>query len=372
MNHKDLILKALEKPEIQDLMNNEEFVFAETQARFKEFLQFEIDNETLDGISEKIKSLKADKTNKKMKWTRKCLELYDNDTAEKNFLNLLFEIIWRIDTRGHKANDEWTNNNPQIAAAFVRSTEWTNNLIKFKRNRELSQISQSVKNAMLYLNNPENNLTMLSNNMRKRMASLLLEDGDSDDLIPTMKNLGIVAKNPLNNGHLYNCIFHTFSELWKVTEVTGLLRAEVDEIIKTETKMKDNGLGEDVLRMVKTRIGQGKFRDSLLRLYKGCQLCGISEEKLLRASHIVSWADSTAEEKVDIDNGMLLCCNHDALFDKHLIAFQDDGKLLVSDKITTRSRKILGIVNEKQIDLTEESQKYFEKHRAKFFDNSSL
>ena len=56
-------------------------------------------------------------------------------------------------------------------------------------------------------------------------------------------------------------------------------------------------------------------------------LSGVGKQELLIASHIKSWKDSEDYERTDINNGLLLNPTYDALFDKHLIGFEDSGRL---------------------------------------------
>jgi predicted restriction endonuclease len=72
-------------------------------------------------------------------------------------------------------------------------------------------------------------------------------------------------------------------------------------------------------------------------------LTGITEPALLRASHIVPWADSTDEQRLDVYNGVLLSALWDAAFDGGLISFADDGTVLVSDQVGEAARAALGI-----------------------------
>ena len=46
-------------------------------------------------------------------------------------------------------------------------------------------------------------------------------------------------------------------------------------------------------------------------------------------SHIKPWAKSNKFEKLDSENVFLLCSIHDALFDKGLISFSDDGTIII-------------------------------------------
>ena len=79
-----------------------------------------------------------------------------------------------------------------------------------------------------------------------------------------------------------------------------------------------------------------------------------------------SWSESNDEERLDIHNGILLSPNVDSLFDKHLISFEDDGKMLVSEKIDDTILSSLGIKPNTIISFNEESKKYLSRHREKF------
>jgi putative restriction endonuclease len=54
-------------------------------------------------------------------------------------------------------------------------------------------------------------------------------------------------------------------------------------------------------------------------------LTGITEPVLLRASHILPWAQSTDEQRLDVYNGLLLSALWDAAFDAGLVSFGDNG-----------------------------------------------
>lgn len=83
-------------------------------------------------------------------------------------------------------------------------------------------------------------------------------------------------------------------------------------------------------REVRQRIGQDVFREALFDLWQGrCALSGLAlHPALLRASHAKPWASSTDPERLDPFNGLLLAVHYDALFDKGLIAFEDNGRLI--------------------------------------------
>jgi hypothetical protein len=97
-------------------------------------------------------------------------------------------------------------------------------------------------------------------------------------------------------------------------------------------------------RMVIQRIGQDVFRDALIVYWGGrCPLTGITEPALLRASHIVPWADCTDLQRLDVHNGLLLSALWDAAFDRGLISFADDGVILASSRLSENAQLVLGL-----------------------------
>lgn len=116
-----------------------------------------------------------------------------------------------------------------------------------------------------------------------------------------------------------------------------------------------------------SRIGQGQFRESLFQRYQSkCAITGIEHDQLLIASHIKPWAACTNKERLDQSNGILLSALMDRLFDKGLISFEDDGKLIVSKKLSKMDILKCGIEQSQILKLTAESKKYMEYHRSKF------
>ena len=64
---------------------------------------------------------------------------------------------------------------------------------------------------------------------------------------------------------------------------------------------------------------------------------------LLRASHIIPWADcETDAERLDVGNGLLLSSLWDAAFDAHLVSFADDGPPVAATGLTAKAKDALG------------------------------
>ena len=130
-------------------------------------------------------------------------------------------------------------------------------------------------------------------------------------------------------------------------------------------------IGDDREAIVKVRINQSEFRKRLLKRYNGCCLCGLSNPELLIASHIQPWSMSDKEEKVDDDNGLLLCPNHDQLFDKGFITFSDKGEIIVSEKLSAKDRVLTNVLTAKRIALSERGKKYMQFHRKNIFKTTT-
>ena len=145
--------------------------------------------------------------------------------------------------------------------------------------------------------------------------------------------------------------------------------ALIEETQKIQEEISSLNIdGASKKAVVNVRINQGKFRDFLLKRYKKCCLCGVENHALLTASHIKPWTESESKEQLDVDNGFLMCPNHDKIFDKGYITFDDDGKIIISDRLTENDRELLNVDSRKHIELTEGNKKYLKFHREKVFD----
>ena len=98
-----------------------------------------------------------------------------------------------------------------------------------------------------------------------------------------------------------------------------------DEAIKTPP-------GMDGIRLAQYRINQSFFRKSVLSAYEySCCITGLTDTRLLIASHIKPWAKcNSGNERTDATNGLCLNALHDKAFDKGLITIDNDFKVVIS------------------------------------------
>lgn len=121
------------------------------------------------------------------------------------------------------------------------------------------------------------------------------------------------------------------------------------------------------LQQINARRGQGAFRENVMRYEKCCRLTGISSPQLLIASHIKPWRScSDGFERLDGNNGLLLSPNVDLLFDKGLISFCNDGRVIVSAHVDTSDIARLGLnvaIGKEHAAFRDEQLAYLDYHR---------
>lgn len=91
--------------------------------------------------------------------------------------------------------------------------------------------------------------------------------------------------------------------------------------------------GNDIEVTTRARLGQNYFRRMVLANYGNqCCVTGLNVPQTLRASHIVAWAEDK-RHRMNPENGLCLSATYDAAFDKHLISFDEDYRMIVSREI---------------------------------------
>lgn len=132
--------------------------------------------------------------------------------------------------------------------------------------------------------------------------------------------------------------------------------------------------GTEVERLVHQRIGQNKFRDAMLDYWGGaCAVTGVALPEVLRASHAKPWAECASDaERLDVFNGFLLSANLDALFDRFLISFDEQGVLIISSALPGLDLQPLGISPGMKLRWVDPlHQPYLAMHRSRLLQTQS-
>lgn len=120
--------------------------------------------------------------------------------------------------------------------------------------------------------------------------------------------------------------------------------------------------------LTSVRLQQNKYRNNLLKVLKMCPFTGITDKRLLVASHIKPWCLSTSEEKMDIYNGFILSPLYDRLFDSGLITFTNEKKVIYSSSLSKETMKIIKYKDEYCENLPIEGrEEYLYFHNTKIF-----
>ena len=110
------------------------------------------------------------------------------------------------------------------------------------------------------------------------------------------------------------------------------LAEESEPLLEVELK-KPKGPSERIT-LTKTRRHQSFFRRTVLATYQSrCCITGNPVPELLRASHIIPWAESE-ELRLKPTNGLCLSATFDTAFDRGLITFDENYQLLIGSRIS--------------------------------------
>jgi len=120
-------------------------------------------------------------------------------------------------------------------------------------------------------------------------------------------------------------------------------------------------------QLVLARRGKGIYRLRVEQVESQCRLTEVSNNEYLIVSHIKPWRNCSNEEKLDGNNGLLMCPHMGYLFNKGLISFADNGEVKISKYLAPEilgawnlCKRNVGVFNPEQI-------KYLSYHRKSVF-----
>lgn len=142
-----------------------------------------------------------------------------------------------------------------------------------------------------------------------------------------------------------------------------LWERRLEDQIESNTSMTDTE--RDAI--IRARRGQGLFKQRVLEIETRCRITGVSDLTHLLASHCKPWRDSTNEERLNGENGLLLTPSIDHLFDRGFIGFEDSGNLIISPVAHKPSLQKMGIETDRIINVgtfTEGQRQFLDYHRS--------
>jgi putative restriction endonuclease len=117
--------------------------------------------------------------------------------------------------------------------------------------------------------------------------------------------------------------------------------------------------------VIQARRGQGIFRQRVSIVERKCRITGVGNPEHLRASHCKPWRDSSNEERLDGENGLLLTPSIDHLFDRGFIGFDRKGHLLISPVADRKSLERMGVQTRDRLNVeafAEGQRRYLDWH----------
>jgi putative restriction endonuclease len=105
------------------------------------------------------------------------------------------------------------------------------------------------------------------------------------------------------------------------------------------------------LAIVRARVGQGLFKERVSMIETKCRITGVENPAHLVASHCKPWRDSSNEERLNGENGLLLTPSIDHLFDRGFIGFENNGKLIISPVAHRPSLVRMGVDTEQIVNV---------------------
>lgn len=252
----------------------------------------------------------------------------------------------------------WTIADTNAAYKVVDSTLIKNketgvplDIVYFFANTELDP-GQELQSIIFYINNKIQNITF----KRKKDGrhKIVLKDPENilklNDLVVGTDEIWFERDLAHDN------IFHVYTRCSNINTTIY----PVQNVIK-EASAKYS---------VNQRIGQQYFRKNVIDECSGqCVVTELKEQNpsVLIASHIKPWQVSSIIEKYDGANGLLLSPHIDKLFDKGLITFNDNKKIITSPLLNDDVLRLWKIDSNKSFQLTKRQQLYMEYHQNQVF-----
>ncbi len=140
------------------------------------------------------------------------------------------------------------------------------------------------------------------------------------------------------HSHSDEQVWNEFRDKWDQMTVLSEVKLQKLEVARSPTPEVPNGNEEfdipngptEAAATVRVRTMQSFFRKMVLAAYHSrCCITGNPVEELLVASHILPWCDFP-EHRLNPRNGLCLAAHFDRAFDRHLVTFDGELRLILS------------------------------------------
>lgn len=229
-------------------------------------------------------------------------------------------------------------------------------------NRWLLEIGKSVKTAKNYVGAIQGSISNWAKDANLSHQNLISIQSYTqiNKIAEQLANYEVFQERNTKGNKMYSAALNSYQQFLSTTSNMSLTE-DIDSIVNDKT-IDDT----QKARLVNTRIGQGRFREDLIKYWKGCAVTGYPATQFLLASHIKPWRVASDSERLDKYNGILLLPNLDKVFDLGYITFEDDGSIRISSHIEQPEN--LGLKPELSIRLSESHNHFMRYHRTDVYE----
>jgi putative restriction endonuclease len=138
-----------------------------------------------------------------------------------------------------------------------------------------------------------------------------------------------------------------FEQLAGAASDLELWERHIEETIQLAPDITDT----DRKSLIVARRGQGLFKQRVMLIESHCRITKVENPTHLVASHCKPWRDSTNQERLNGENGLLLTPTINRLFDRGFISFEDKGRLIISPVAHLPSLRKMGVATDEIVNV---------------------
>ncbi len=260
----------------------------------------------------------------------------------------------------------------EVPLNIMTNNRWTKEQVKLAFH-----LYCQIPYGRIYGRNPEIiKLAEIIGRTADAVAMKMLNIASIDPAITSTGRVGLGNASALDRE-----VWDEFHADWERLAIEcQLLRQHLDKNAARSLEIENDELvpedftGETRQVITEQRIKQNFFRRAVLSSYRGrCCMSGLSDSRLLIASHIVPWSKDKVN-RLNPSNGLCLSAIHDRAFDKGLIALSDDFRIIISAELKRLDesfvKEVLVPLDGKLIEFPERfmpSIEFVSRHRADLF-----
>jgi putative restriction endonuclease len=179
---------------------------------------------------------------------------------------------------------------------------------------------QRLRNAI----RPKDHIAQLRSELASRYAPLTPEGNGLQSVYLTRVDAGLAS---VLFGLIGNEVASVSDVGYETSRIERDSPAPEKDIEEWERRVEVSIATDEAIReterlaLVQARRGQGIFRDNVRTIERACRITRVERAEHLIASHVQTWRDSSNEQRLDGENGLLLTPTVDHLFDKGFISF---------------------------------------------------